>query len=101
MSAAECICFSQMDEKLKPHGAALLCNLFGPPRAIVSTYQLLAEKGKRRKKVPYVLASFCPFCGVKYGRPDAEDQLDSPSARTSSAESASANQSNPERRGTQ
>jgi hypothetical protein len=60
-----------MDEHLKPLGGQLLCNLFGPPRAIVSTYQLTPEKGKRRKKVPYVIASYCPFCGTKYAKAGA------------------------------
>lgn len=63
-----CNCFSQINEHLKPYGAELLCNLFGPPQAIISTYR---EKVTRGKKVPLVFATFCPFCGVKYPKKDA------------------------------
>ncbi len=62
----ECKCFAQLDALLKPHGGELLRNLFGPPRAVISTNKLDVPKGKRRKSVPIVFASFCPFCGVKY-----------------------------------
>lgn len=66
--ALECKCISEMNEHLKPHGGEILINLFGPPRAFISTHQLDAPKGKRKPKVPYVMATFCPFCGVKYPR---------------------------------
>lgn len=63
--ATPCNCFSQINEHLATYGGELLCNLFGPPRAIVSTYRE-PKKGGHRKKMPIVLATFCPFCGNKY-----------------------------------
>lgn len=65
-SIDSCNCIAGMDDLLKPMGGKILVNLVGPPRAFVSTYQLPTVKGKRRKKVPLVRATFCPFCGVKY-----------------------------------
>lgn len=66
--AESCSCFKQIDEHLKAYGGELLRNLFGPPRAIVSTYR---EKAVRGKKMPIVFATFCPFCGVRYPKDEA------------------------------
>lgn len=69
-----CDCITEMDKLLKPMGGEILINLFGDPKAFVSTNQLPTEKGKRRKKVPYIQATFCPFCGVKYAVETSEQE---------------------------
>jgi hypothetical protein len=58
-----CTCAAQMDEKLKPLGHALVTTLFGEPKVCIETYR----ERKGAKRAPKVLASFCPFCGEKYG----------------------------------
>lgn len=59
----ECNCIADINEKLKEYNAAIMVNLFGPPRATVTTY---TEKKIRGKRTPIVMASFCPFCGMQY-----------------------------------
>lgn len=62
---ANCNCISEINGKLKEYGAECLTNMFGPPEATIATY---VEKKIRGKKVPHVIASYCPFCGIKYER---------------------------------
>lgn len=66
----ECKCFDQINEHLKPYHGELLCNLFGPPRAIVSTFQNRVNGRKPKMRMPLVFATFCPFCGTKYPKSD-------------------------------
>jgi hypothetical protein len=61
---APCTCLDQMNEHLRPYGGAVLTSLLSePPRVFVATTHL--ESVKRKKKLPLVVATFCPFCGVK------------------------------------
>jgi hypothetical protein len=61
----KCDCIKNTNELLKPYGAVVMSSLFGPPEACVETY---TEKKIRGKRTPVLMASFCPFCGVKYER---------------------------------
>lgn len=62
-----CDCMTTMDEQLKAQPAAsntmLVFNLMGRARAVVATCK---RREKDRQKPVYVMASFCPFCGVRY-----------------------------------
>ena len=62
-----CDCVKEINEKLKelPEGknTMLVTNLFGTPRAVISTCK---RDDKARGKVAILMATFCPFCGEKY-----------------------------------
>lgn len=61
-----CSCIAEMNERLKEHNGGIVCTMFGSPsRAVVEVYQL--ETGRGKKRPPKAIASFCPFCGEKYG----------------------------------
>lgn len=62
-AAAPCNCIAEMDEHLAPHNCQLVTNLLGPQRAVVATMKVVSKK---RGAVPYVMATYCPFCGVAY-----------------------------------
>jgi hypothetical protein len=64
-----CSCIGEIDETLKPYGHALVTTMFGEPKVCIETYR----ERKGAKKPPKVLASFCPFCGAKYGWTARED----------------------------
>lgn len=53
-----------INKKLAETNAVLVTNLFGAPRVALGTCKL--RERERAKKTPYVFASFCPFCGVRY-----------------------------------
>lgn len=63
-----CECMTKMNEKLKPHNGKIALAILLPAegsnalrsRMLVQTEPLDAAK---RKKVPAVMASYCPFCG--------------------------------------
>lgn len=64
----ECRCASKINDMLGARGSELVLtfimkrkNIFA--RARVETQKLL---GKTRRKQVFVVATFCPFCGVKY-----------------------------------
>lgn len=60
-----CECHVNMNAVLKEHNAELMSNMLSKDfRAVISTYKV--EEKKRTKKPPYILASYCPFCGEKY-----------------------------------
>ncbi len=65
MTEASCDCIAETNRLLaaEGHDAAVLTNLFGPPRAVVELYK---PDSNRRGKPPVLQASFCPFCGVRY-----------------------------------
>ncbi len=63
---AKCDCVSAMNERLAEHNAALVTTLFGEPKCAISTTKL---RDVRSKRPPIVMASYCPFCGTKYGLP--------------------------------
>lgn len=59
-----CDCRAAINEHLRPHGGELLESLFSePPRLFVAT--TYRANVKRKKKLPLVVATFCPFCGVR------------------------------------
>lgn len=61
-----CNCIAEMNGKLAEHNGGIVCTMFGkPPRAAIEVYQL--ETGRGKKRPPKAIASFCPFCGEKYG----------------------------------
>lgn len=62
---ADCNCISEVNKDLAARGenAAIVTNLFGPPRATVGTYEVRKIRGKR---APILVASYCPFCGREY-----------------------------------
>jgi hypothetical protein len=66
-----CECIHEMDQALKKEGynAAIVCTLMSaPPRAVIETYK--PKSGRNAgKKPPVVIASYCPFCGLKYPEP--------------------------------
>jgi len=66
-----CDCMKSVNEDLKAHNVGLVCNLIGPPRAIVETYVL---KPKRGFRAPKMFATFCPFCGEKYADDRGEQE---------------------------
>lgn len=52
---------------LREHNAVLVTTMFRQPDVpIISTDKI---NSKQRGKPPLMLASFCPFCGVKYPEP--------------------------------
>lgn len=61
-------CFDQLNQHLKPHNGRLAMGIqitetMGlQGRLLIATEKI--DKTKR-KPVPSVMASFCPFCGVK------------------------------------
>ncbi len=59
-----CNCAKSVNERLAENGGELLVDLFNPQRTFVATIH--KADVKRKKKLPLVQASFCPFCGVKY-----------------------------------
>ncbi len=65
MTEPSCDCIAETDRLLAAEGynAAVLTNLFGPPRAVVELYK---PDSARRGKPPILQANFCPFCGARY-----------------------------------
>lgn len=63
-----CDCIAKLDEKLKNHNGKIALAILLPAegsnqlrsRVLVQTEKLDSAK---RKKVPTVMASYCPFCG--------------------------------------
>lgn len=60
-----CTCIFNIDADLLARGtnAAVLTNMLGHPRALVTLYK---RKEKKRGRLPLLQASFCPFCGERY-----------------------------------
>lgn len=59
-----CNCRDAINDELAKHGGELLASLFcDPPRLFVATTHRMDVK--RKKKLPLVVATFCPFCGVR------------------------------------
>ena len=63
-----CDCIKRIEDDLKKHpegaNTILVTTLFGEPKAVVATCK---RQDSVRKKASLVLASYCPFCGEKYG----------------------------------
>lgn len=74
-----CDCISETDKMLAEHNTTLVTTLFGiPQRVAVSTAQLATGRGKKRAAI--MIASFCPFCGEKYGAASPSAVLETPEA---------------------
>ena len=61
-------CFQKFDEKLAEHNGRLGMGLQVTEDLDLKTRLLIATEKidkTKRKPVPSVMASFCPFCGVK------------------------------------
>lgn len=56
---------AQINESLAEYNATVVTTLFGQPKCVIATTRL--RDGVRAKRAPMVLASYCPFCGSKYG----------------------------------
>ncbi len=62
-----CDCIARIDADLKSNGQCLDATMFGERKA--STMLIRTDKWKhenRRNKPTRVIATYCPFCGVKY-----------------------------------
>ncbi len=63
-----CDCVKNMDAHLKDHNAQLAFG-FQTTKSMNLVSRLLVGTEKidktKRKPLPHVMASFCPFCGVK------------------------------------
>jgi hypothetical protein len=60
-----CDCIETMNANLAEHNVMIVHNLIGPPEATIS---VIKRDAKKRDKIPYLMATYCPFCGVKYVR---------------------------------
>lgn len=68
-----CACISDVNNKLAEHNAGLVTTLFAAPkRVVIGTNKV---DSKKRGKPPYMLATFCPFCGEKYVKNDGEASI--------------------------
>ena len=66
-----CGCIDQIDAALERQGnasrvAAVLSLTGAPPKAQVQTHIPFAPAKKRGEKPVVLIATYCPFCGVKY-----------------------------------
>lgn len=57
-----CGCIAKVNGLLAPKNAQLLVNLLDDTYTMVAVCKLDETK---RAKLPLVIASFCPFCGIK------------------------------------
>ncbi len=63
-----CNCADEMDAKLKDHGGKLVRAIALRGNTLIARLLVSTEKTdpKKRKPLPVVAASFCPFCGVRF-----------------------------------
>lgn len=67
-----CGCIQKLDGMLAPQNTRLVTTLFGnPPRVVLRTEQV--ETGRGKAKAAHLLATFCPFCGDRYVKPEEAD----------------------------
>lgn len=63
-----CDCVSEIEDRAREFtGLPVWLNttmIDGPRRAIIEFYMI--EKKPRGRKIPVVVASYCPFCGTEY-----------------------------------
>jgi hypothetical protein len=55
-------CFRDVNKELAKHNTRLACNLLDPNHVFVETETVEKKRGARPKKL---IATHCPFCGVK------------------------------------
>lgn len=58
-----CGCINMMNGRLAEHNGQLVTTLFGTPKAVIGSEKIISKK---RGQPPVAIASYCPFCGVKY-----------------------------------
>ena len=58
-----CNCIAKTNEALAEHNAELVINLLDDSYAFVAVTK---KDPKKRGKIPYLAAGYCPFCGEKY-----------------------------------
>lgn len=64
-----CDCIAETNKLLAEHNGTLVTTLFGnPQRCTVGTDK---ADSKKRGRAPFMLASFCPFCGEKYAKAES------------------------------
>lgn len=65
-TATDCSCITETDKMLVAHNATVVATfgLFGAPRRVSLEVEKLDSK--KRARPPRLIASYCPFCGVKY-----------------------------------
>jgi len=73
-----CKCVALVDKLLKPHHTRVVTTLFSGRVGIRTE---LDEDAPKRTRAVSVVATFCPFCGVKY--PTAETKKKREPKRTS------------------
>jgi hypothetical protein len=60
-----CDCVKEVDAMLRDKNAVLVTTLFGDPKVVIQTVKL---EPRKRGSLPYMLASYCPFCGEAYAK---------------------------------
>jgi hypothetical protein len=66
-----CDCISEINAQMgEQHNAVLVTTLFGEQKAVINTEK---RDSRKRGKTPVMIASFCPFCGEKYGVAKPQD----------------------------
>ena len=61
---SDCTCISEINAKLAEHNGELHVTLWPVVRPTIDTQKI--ERAKRTKRIPLVVATFCPFCGHQY-----------------------------------
>lgn len=70
-----CNCINKLDDKFREQNLKLVGYAFMMPdfRSVVTIRTEWVDKSKapkgKRKSPPAMIASYCPFCGVKYPEP--------------------------------
>jgi hypothetical protein len=62
-----CTCIAAVNKLLALRDTKLMVPIYGPQLCMVQTMKL---DDKKRGKPVSVFASFCPFCGIKYVKPE-------------------------------
>lgn len=81
-----CDCFSVMDAKLRENNSRLQASFYVSDGQMYMRPYIGTEKvDKRNRKSMGAIASFCPFCGERYGTktsavPDPDDAAADPRA---------------------
>lgn len=65
-----CSCISEMNNMLREHNTCLVTTMFRQPEVVAVRTDKINSKA--RKGAATVIASFCPFCGEKYAKPEAQ-----------------------------
>lgn len=62
-----CDCIKEINEQLKPHNARIAAGVSLKDNTMQANYYVMLEKidTAKRKPLPYMVMSYCPFCGEK------------------------------------